>query len=275
MSTPTMSSVLYSEHKKAAISVICKGKCFYVQLSPENFSETPELLEKYTKLMEDVCDDDFDVSEKAEHEDKLFPKWLSFYPKDIEIERLSVDEALSRFPRKVSANGNFYHFKPIYTGNQLAALREIGIYRRLEEIFSEGEIRVPFLHGVVRDKDSPVVIGFLLTWIECGTENLECILSSESETPLHEAGIVWGDAKAANILIDSSSNDAWIIDFGGVFTCGWAGESQTVTIEGDLAALAKKEGLLHPERNPKKRGLEESDEIYEMKKSCVEDTSEF
>ncbi|KAJ5731854.1 hypothetical protein N7493_003335 [Penicillium malachiteum] len=82
MSTPTMSSedtespiwsfrenMLHNEHKTAAISVICKGKWFYIQLSPQNFSKTPELLEKYTKLMEDVCDeDDFDVSEEAEQD---------------------------------------------------------------------------------------------------------------------------------------------------------------------------------------------------------------
>ncbi|KAJ5640873.1 hypothetical protein N7528_000498 [Penicillium herquei] len=361
MSTPTMTSddtespiwsfkkiMLHSEQKTAAISVICKGKCFYIQLSPQNFSETPELLEKYTKLMEDVCDeDDLEVSEEAEqdlqdwvmkpfleifdqlklpsqdyvtlqdyltpetyryqiygHEEKIQPfldytvpseqmtdgiaigqdrlslKWGSFYPEDIKIERPTVDEALSRFPRKVSARGTVYHFKPIYTGNQSAALREIDIYKRLEEAFLEEEIRVSFLHGVARDKDSPVVIGLLLSWIEGGTENLDCILSGESETPspvreqwwkqishtvtrLHDAGIVWGDANPANILIDSKSNDAWIIDFGGGFRHGWVEESQMETVEGDLAALSKIRELLHPspQTNMKKRGFEENDNL--------------
>ncbi|KAJ5702692.1 hypothetical protein N7488_010240 [Penicillium malachiteum] len=218
MSTPTMSSedtespscsfkeiMLHGEHKTAAISVICKGKCFYIQLSPQNFSETPELLEKYNELMEDVCDeDDFEVSEEAEqdlqdwimdpfleifdelkspsqdyvtlqdyltpetyryqiygHEEKiqpfldfavpneqmsdgvaigrenLSPKWHSFNPADIKIERPTVDEALSRFPRKVSTRGTVSHFKPICNGNQAAALQEIDVYRRLEDAFSE------------------------------------------------------------------------------------------------------------------------------------------
>ncbi|KAJ5731855.1 hypothetical protein N7493_003336 [Penicillium malachiteum] len=166
------------------------------------------------------------------------------------------------------------------------------IHRRLEEVFSEEEIKVPFLHGVVRDKNSPVVIGLLLSWIECGTENLECILSSESETPsllreqwwsqishtiirLHDAGIVLGDAKATNILIGGRSKDAWIIDFGGGFTHGWVEESQMETVEGDLAALAEIKELLEPERSLKKRALEESDEIFETKKSCAEDTLEL
>ncbi|KAJ5171976.1 hypothetical protein N7492_004569 [Penicillium capsulatum] len=115
-------------------------------------------------------------------ENILSPKWLSFQPKDIPIERSSIDESLSRFPRKVSAVGTMYHFKPVYTGNRSATLREISIYNRLDEVFSPSEINVPFLHGVVRDEHSSVIIGLLLSWIECGTENLDCILSSE--TPL-------------------------------------------------------------------------------------------
>lgn len=115
-------------------------------------------------------------------QDKLSLKWLSFLPKDIRIEHPTVDESLSQFPRKVSASGSVYHFKPVYTGNQSATRREIGIYKRFDEAFSPGKIKVPFLHGVVRDEDSSVIIGLLLAWIECGTENLECILGSG--TPL-------------------------------------------------------------------------------------------
>lgn len=37
---------------------------------------------------------------------------------------------------------------------------------------------------------------------------------------LHKAHIIWGDAKPANILIDTNG-DAWIIDFGGGYMRGW------------------------------------------------------
>ncbi|KFZ03160.1 hypothetical protein V502_11176 [Pseudogymnoascus sp. VKM F-4520 (FW-2644)] len=55
---------------------------------------------------------------------------------------------------------------------------------------------------------------------------------------LHEAEIVWGDAKAANILVDVNM-DAWVIDFGGGFTQGWVQRENAGTVEGDSQGLAK------------------------------------
>ena len=63
---------------------------------------------------------------------------------------------------------------------------------------------------------------------------------------LHEAGIVWGDAKAANILVDMDDN-AWIIDFGGGYTWGWVGKDHMETIEGDQEGLSKIKELLNQE----------------------------
>jgi Ser/Thr protein kinase RdoA (MazF antagonist) len=37
---------------------------------------------------------------------------------------------------------------------------------------------------------------------------------------LHKAGVVWGDVKADNVLMDKEDS-AWIIDFGGGYTRGW------------------------------------------------------
>ncbi|OBT68849.1 hypothetical protein VE03_02048 [Pseudogymnoascus sp. 23342-1-I1] len=38
---------------------------------------------------------------------------------------------------------------------------------------------------------------------------------------LHEIGVIWGDGKPDNILINLETDDAWLIDFGGSFTDGW------------------------------------------------------
>jgi hypothetical protein len=54
---------------------------------------------------------------------------------------------------------------------------------------------------------------------------------------LHEAGVVWGDVKAANVLIDKDNN-AWIIGFGGGCTEGWVDCEKAGTVEGDLQGLA-------------------------------------
>lgn len=55
---------------------------------------------------------------------------------------------------------------------------------------------------------------------------------------LHYQSIIWGDAKADNILIDTQDN-AWIIDFGGSYTLGWVDAEKAGTIEGDMQGLAK------------------------------------
>ncbi|KAI0452861.1 hypothetical protein F5B21DRAFT_515818 [Xylaria acuta] len=55
---------------------------------------------------------------------------------------------------------------------------------------------------------------------------------------LHECGIIWGDVKAQNVLIDKEDN-AWIIEFGGSYTTGWVDEDKAGTLEGDMQGLEK------------------------------------
>ncbi|KAG9237548.1 hypothetical protein BJ875DRAFT_481186 [Amylocarpus encephaloides] len=39
---------------------------------------------------------------------------------------------------------------------------------------------------------------------------------SETVEKLHEMGVVWGDGKADDVLVKGVTDDAWLIDFGGV-----------------------------------------------------------
>ena len=69
---------------------------------------------------------------------------------------------------------------------------------------------------------------------------------------LHRHGIIWGDVKPGNVLIDCERN-SWLIDFGGGFNSGYVDEDEDVveTVEGDLQGVSRmEETLLKGQRFP-------------------------
>src|SRR5688500_7253848 len=50
---------------------------------------------------------------------------------------------------------------------------------------------------------------------------------------LHKIGVVWGDVKPGNVVIDIDDN-AWLVDFGGGFTQPWMDPELAGTREGDI-----------------------------------------
>ncbi|KAK0725891.1 hypothetical protein B0H67DRAFT_481309, partial [Lasiosphaeris hirsuta] len=67
---------------------------------------------------------------------------------------------------------------------------------------------------------------------------------SETLAVLHKIGVVWGDAKPWNVLINTRSLEPHLIDFGGGFTPGYIYPALKETIEGDNQGLSKIQGLL-------------------------------
>ncbi|KAI0388222.1 hypothetical protein F5Y17DRAFT_262875 [Xylariaceae sp. FL0594] len=179
---------------------------------------------------------------------------------------------------KVLAGDKEYFFKQ-WHGNQLpgsANLRELATYRRIAESIAAGQIRpdlrVCRLHGVVMDDDRDTwlvdeeggsrLVGILLTWVETERQPwLETLyqranhelspktLSDWSDqldaliAELRKAGIVWGDAKPQNILVDSTGN-IWLIDFGGSYTEGWVDRQNKETKEGDAQGVQRIKAFL-------------------------------
>jgi len=194
------------------------------------------------------------VAPGLELDDSAFsPAWPSFLPSEIEICIRNPGDAIFPPPNKVLVNGKtICYFKLYQPGDTKRALRELENYRRITESNLDPNARFCRLLGIIKD-DENLLIGLLLTYIECNYVTLACAVEPDTPvsikqkwvdqvtgtlTQLHKAGIVWGDAKPDNVLIDKN-DDAWIIDFDGGYTRGFVEREKAGTVEGDLQGLEK------------------------------------
>ncbi|KAF5685732.1 hypothetical protein FDENT_6067 [Fusarium denticulatum] len=133
--------------------------------------------------------------------------------------------------------------------------REIQCLHKIREHFSTGSIRVPQLNGYVHHNDTKQILGLLRQWVP-GRRLDDIVASATSQNKakwasqirqtielLHQHGLVWGNGKTGNIIIDEQDN-AWLIDFGGGYTQGWIDEDLAETKQGDEQALEKITHLL-------------------------------
>ncbi|KAI1322719.1 hypothetical protein F5Y16DRAFT_404194 [Xylariaceae sp. FL0255] len=109
--------------------------------------------------------------------------------------------------------------------------------------------RAPQLRGIIRSSDHSGVIAFVesfipyhrtlyyidLTKVDISRRERWIREIEETIFALHRAGITWSDVKADNVLINSSTDEAWLIDFGGGRIDGWAFSETAGTIDEDLA----------------------------------------
>jgi serine/threonine protein kinase len=133
--------------------------------------------------------------------------------------------------------------------------RELICLQKIEKTFSSASrsIQVPHLLGYVKHAENGHVVGLLREWIPSST--LGCRLGDihistipkerrdkwaaqirKTVDQLHEIGVIWGDGKASNVIIDKD-DIAWLIDFGGGWTDGWVDEKLADTVEGDEQAV--------------------------------------
>lgn len=183
--------------------------------------------------------------------DEICSAWTSFLPSEIEVIPKQPGNALSATPRKVKFVGDTipFFFKLAQAGDQSIMEREIQTYKKTKDAGLEDDLRISRLHGLVQDEDG-LILGLLLTYIDCGNRSLAC---AGPEAPpalrrrwadqvratverLHRAGVIWGDVKAENVLVDSDE-DAWVIDFGGGYTEGCVEKESAGTVEGDLQGM--------------------------------------
>ncbi|KAG8160854.1 hypothetical protein KVR01_009118 [Diaporthe batatas] len=157
-------------------------------------------------------------------------------------------------------SGEKMFFKTVDNNNTQPIKREIDILAKIERKGLRKILHCPKLLGIVTC-DTPIVsgknnrssiMGFLQTAID---EPIPLTTKLDSAVPqdkrdawarkaddarkiLHENGIIWGDAKADNFMVDAKDN-LWIIDFGGSYTEGWVDPDIAETKEGDNMGVEK------------------------------------
>ena len=189
------------------------------------------------------------------------------HPCQVRLNKAAPGPDSSRTLRK----NETYFLKLVDSTQHEPMKREIKILLEAEskQFQSKHKINIPRLEALVLHSPSPssssststpsssssppeTLLGILLTPISTPTpltnllhpttpRSLRQKWSKEAtriKSHLHANGIVWGDAKADNFLVDAH-DELWIIDFGGSYTAGWVDPEACETEEGDDMGVGK------------------------------------
>ncbi|KAL2754742.1 hypothetical protein ACRALDRAFT_211468 [Sodiomyces alcalophilus JCM 7366] len=244
---------------------------------PEDTEITPKLEESKESLPGDYTHQWPELADLGDWVTNIYPSSQICLPAPPE-----QDTRLSG-PEKVLIDGEPYFFKRWQQSARPpgANFTELRTYKQIQNAFTSGRIqhdrRICRLRGVVVDSDDRTpcggdvepstiparLVGILLTFIETNRPKWMGTLSSRVRrggcspdtlfrwaceldacvAELHKAGLVWGDAKPENILVDGKDN-IWIIDFGGGYTDGWVDKEKAETTEGDRQGVARIKAFL-------------------------------
>lgn len=168
------------------------------------------------------------------------------------------EDVLVKPPRRVQLNNgcgennsNYFLKSFIDFGMTYQLHHELATFKKIAKSNIEAGTHISRLHGVVATEDGRI-LGLLLTWIDAPKgpltyqyrrRSLQARLRwaaqiRETVAELHKNGVVWGDAKLDNILVDKDDTP-WVIDFGGGHSPAWVDREKAETVEGDLQGLEK------------------------------------
>ncbi|KAK4162979.1 hypothetical protein QBC43DRAFT_264850 [Cladorrhinum sp. PSN259] len=132
---------------------------------------------------------------------------------------------------------------------ELVALQKIRHARQSGHLPTS--VHVAQLLGYVTHAETGHIIGLLRDWVSgrslskiatdetpARTRQKWALQIRQTVKQLHDIGVVWGDGKASNIVVDNE-DEIWLIDFGGGWTDGWVDEALAGTVDGDEQAVEK------------------------------------
>ena len=167
-------------------------------------------------------------------------------PEEILIPWDSLSEGAS-YPRIVLHKGQKFYLKSAMA----EPTREVEILHRIRDARLHDQYRIPKLYAYVKHESEDRIIGLLFEYLD-DKGTLDGIYAAaaplalregwyksvaDTIAALHAAGIIWGDVKADNVLIDQDDH-AWVIDFGGGYTEGCVDKDKMETVAGDLQGLS-------------------------------------
>ncbi|KAF5686282.1 serine threonine kinase [Fusarium circinatum] len=247
------------------------GHVFYCHICPSQFVRSPSVASQYFKCLQLLRTGEVEIDDFYEEDafewllgcfEPLITKLASssdldataeptladyFFPKEASVCGLTaMDDKL--VPRELDTKNHGWS-SPIVKFD-VDFLEDLNT---LTECYTPSQVDICYAgpdESVVRQGDG--LLGMLFAWIPnkgvlskaraaASPPELRMRWASQIQRSvdiLHKKGIIWGDAKAENVLIDQN-DDAWVIDFGGGYTAGWVDEDKTGTLEGDRQGLAK------------------------------------
>ncbi|KAI0403718.1 hypothetical protein F4802DRAFT_616362 [Xylaria palmicola] len=134
-----------------------------------------------------------------------------------------------------------------------ALANELMALHKIRDACQSGRCRAPMhvteLMGHVRHDGTGHITGLLREWVlghslseidiattPAGRRQKWASQIGQTVEQLHEIDVVWGNAKASNVIVDDE-DETWLIDFGGGWTEGWVDEKLAGTVDGDEQAV--------------------------------------
>ncbi|KAJ4317194.1 hypothetical protein N0V84_007498 [Fusarium piperis] len=263
-----VADVFLPEFKRLAPPVVHTGKLTLADLAPRGafeceycvIDERPLAVGITERVPEIEPIDEWNIR-------KIQSAFPVFDPREVEVPYDEGHRIYDIIPQRVIVNGQQFFYKSSWSPSD--PIDEIGKYVKIKASNPPLEhLHMSRLFGIVAYPNGQTK-GLLYEWIETGRHGtLWSVMKSdtplstrqkwagqirETVAALHELGVVWGDVKPDNVLIDNDNN-AVVIDLEGGTTRGWVDHDVGGTLEGDMQGMERMMDFIFNDESPLRLG---------------------